>query len=191
MFFDRPSGAEIHSERLVLRAPHRRDLDELDLAIRETLPELCRWLPWARPTHTREDSRTYLRHTRLARSQRIAFEYLIEGRDDRRFVGMASLHRIDWLRRCASIGYWVRRKEWGQGFASEAGESLARHCFAVFDIHRLEAHVAKGNVASQRVVEKIGFQREGIARENELVNGRYLDHVQYGLLRRELLRSIS
>jgi ribosomal-protein-alanine N-acetyltransferase len=55
--------------------------------------------------------------------------------------------------------------------------------FRTGELHRIEAHVALENRASQRVVEKLGFRREGVARQIEYVNGRYLDHVQYSRLR--------
>jgi RimJ/RimL family protein N-acetyltransferase len=54
-------------------------------------------------------------------------------------------------------------------------------------LNRIEAHVAPANRRSCRVVEKLGFKREGLARELELVAGRYLDHAQYSLLRREVM----
>jgi ribosomal-protein-alanine N-acetyltransferase len=99
-----------------------------------------------------------------------------------RLVGVTSLHRIDWARRCAGIGYWVRRSRARQGFATEGVEAVVGHAFASLSIHRLEALVALDNAPSQRVVEKLGFTREGVAREVELIEGRFLDHFQYSLL---------
>jgi RimJ/RimL family protein N-acetyltransferase len=177
---------ELRSERLLLRAPRRTDVGVLDEAIQETLDELVRWLPWARPGHRRADSRQYIRHARLARSQRVAMEYVLLSAQTGQLLGMASLHRLDWPRRCAGLGYWVRRSAWGQGIATEAGSAVVEQAFHRLDLHRVEAYVATGNRASQRVVEKLGFTREGIARELEFVNGRYLDHVQYSILRRDL-----
>jgi RimJ/RimL family protein N-acetyltransferase len=54
-------------------------------------------------------------------------------------------------------------------------------------LNRIEAHVAPDNGRSQRVVGKLGFHREGIARGVEFVGGRFIDHIQYSLLRREVL----
>lgn len=181
--------AEFRTEQLLLRPPRRSDLDALDRAIQETLGELVRWLPWARPDHCRGDSRQYIRHARLSRARRSAFEYLLIRADTRKLVGAASLHRIDWIRRSAGLGYWVRRSEWGMGMATEAGRMLIAHAFHGLELQRVEAHVATGNKSSQRVVEKLGFLREGIAREIEFVDGRYLDHIQYSLIRGDILGS--
>ncbi len=98
-------------------------------------------------------------------------------------LGITSLHRIDWARRCAGVGYWIRYSAWGKGFATEATQTTIEHAFRDLGLHRLEVHVALENRASLRVVEKLGFRREGLARGSELINGRYTDHIHYSLMR--------
>ena len=177
------ASTELLTSHIELRATRRTDLDALHEAIVETLPALVRWLPWARPGHDRLDTRRYLRSARSAWNRRTAFEFVLETRDDGALLGAVSLHRIDWLRRCAGLGYWIRSSRQGQGLATEAVGALIDHAFDTLRMHRLEVLIALDNSASQRVAAKLGFSREGVAREVELVNGRYLDHVQYGLLR--------
>ncbi|HEY1090256.1 MAG TPA: GNAT family protein [Burkholderiaceae bacterium] len=75
----------------------------------------------------------------------------------------------------------------GQGYASEAAGLLVDYLFANLPINRLECCVAPSNIASQRVAEKVGFQREGLARGLMLVNGEYRDGIDYGLLRSDWL----
>jgi RimJ/RimL family protein N-acetyltransferase len=173
---------ELASDRLLLRAPKRGDAGPLHEAIEETLAELVPWLPWARPEHSRTETRRYLRAARAAWARRSSFEFVIEERATGRIVGMTSLHRIDWTRRCAGIGYWVRRSVWSRGYATEAADAALAHAFDALLLHRIEALVALANKSSQRVVEKLGFTREGIAREAEFIDGRFLDHFQYSLL---------
>jgi RimJ/RimL family protein N-acetyltransferase len=184
-----PAGSEIATPQLRLREPRRSDLDPLDEAIQETLQELVRWLPWAHPGHSRADTRRYLRSARLARSQRTALEFIVEDPSGATLLGIVSLHRIDWIRHSAGLGYWIRRSSWGKGHASEAARALTSFGFHTLGLHRIEAHVALDNPASQRVAENAGFHREGIARENELIGGRFIDHVQYSLLAPEVLDS--
>jgi ribosomal-protein-serine acetyltransferase len=178
---------ELVTERLVLRPPRRGDLAALDAAIAETLDDLVLWLPWAHPGHQRADTRRYLRGARLARVQGTALEFLIAARESGEVIGVVSLHRLDPSRRSAGLGYWVRRSRQGSGFATEAAGAITGEGFRRLGLHRIEAHVATENRRSQRVPEKLGFTREGIAREIELVNGRWLDHVQYSLLARDFL----
>jgi ribosomal-protein-serine acetyltransferase len=180
-------GTLLRTERLGLRTPRRRDLGPLDEAIQETLPELVRWLPWAHRGHARGDTRAYLRDARSARMRRSAFEFVVADLADGRLLGIVSTHRIDWTRRCAGLGSWVRRSAWGKQVATEAARGLVEYAFRTLELHRLEAHVAPANQASRRVVEKLGFHREGIARDFEFIDGRYLDHIQYSLLRWEVI----
>lgn len=172
----------LRSERLLLRPSRRADLDALDAAISESLPDLVRWLPWAHAAHSRGDSRRYLRVAQSARAARNAFEYAIIERSEETLLGMVSLHRLDWPRRSCGLGYWVRRTSWGKGYATEAGAALLRHAFGDLQLNRVEALVALENAASHRVVEKLGFTREGVARGIERISGEHLDHVQYSLL---------
>jgi ribosomal-protein-serine acetyltransferase len=161
-------------------------LADLDLAIHETLDELVRWLPWAQPGHSRADTRRYLRSARIARVRRRAIELAIQSRQSGELLGMISLHRIDWLRRSAGMGYWIRRTSWGKGLATEAARAAVDLGFNGCGLHRIEVHIAVENRASQRVAEKLGLVREGVARGVEFVNGRYLDHIQYALLRSDV-----
>jgi len=175
--------SEILTDRLRLRAPRRGDVIPLHEAIEETLGDLVPWLPWARVDHGLAETRRYLRAARSAWSRQSAFEFVIELRDSQRIAGIVSLHRVDWVRAAAGLGYWVRRSERNKGIAGEAANAALGHALAGLRLHRIEALVALENKASQRVVEKLGFVREGVAREAEYVDGRYLDHVQYSFLR--------
>ena len=183
-----PLPHELLSPRLRLRPPRRSDLAALHEAIEESLPDLVLWLPWARPGHDRADTRRYLRAARAAWTRGRGFEFAITELDGGRIVGMTSLHRIDAVRRCAGLGYWVRRAARGRGYATEAARLTAEHAFDVLGLHRLELHVAVDNEASHAVARRIGARREGVARDAEMIGGRFRDHVQYGWLRTDARR---
>ncbi len=147
------------------------------------------WLPWARPGHDRNETRRYLRGARQLRAERRAFEFVIEDAKQGELLGMMSLHRIDWARRTAGLGYWLRRSRRGEGNVTEAGQALIEHAFRDLRLHRLELHVAPENHVSHRVAAKLGFRHEGLARDSEWINSRYRDHVQYSLLDSDVLGS--
>ena len=65
----------------------------------------------------------------------------------------------------ATFGYWLGRRFWGRGLATDAARTLARHALRVRGLRRLEANVFAPNVASARVLEKAGFRCEGRFRE--------------------------
>jgi ribosomal-protein-alanine N-acetyltransferase len=86
-------------------------------------------------------------------------------------------------RRTAKLGYWLARACWGRGIATAAASTLARWAFAEQPFVRLEAMVFAWNPASMRVLEKSGFQREGVLRSSVERDGSIIDAVMYARVR--------
>ncbi|WP_253272567.1 GNAT family N-acetyltransferase [Arsenicicoccus sp. oral taxon 190] len=86
----------------------------------------------------------------------------------------------------ASIGYWVGAPFVRQGLATQAVSQLCTTAFEQWGLHRLEAGTLLHNVASQRVLERNGFELYGLARKYVMIAGRYQDHRLYELLAPEL-----
>jgi [ribosomal protein S5]-alanine N-acetyltransferase len=100
--------------------------------------------------------------------------------DDGELVGQISLANI--LRghvQSAILGYWVDRERNGRGLATRAVAAVMVVAFGELGLHRLEAGTLVENVASQRVLEKSGFTRIGIARKHSLIGGVWRDHVVF------------
>ena len=84
------------------------------------------------------------------------------------------------------VGYWVDGRLAGRGIAPTAVALLADHCFDVVGLHRIEANVRPENVASLRVVDKLGFRRESLHRRYLWIDGDWRDHVGLSLLREDV-----
>ncbi len=82
----------------------------------------------------------------------------------------------------ANLGYWIDRERNGRGLATRAVAEAVEFAFGEAGLHRLEAGTLPENVASQRVLEKNGFTRYGIARGLVRVAGEWRDHVLFELL---------
>ncbi|MRS03541.1 N-acetyltransferase, partial [bacterium] len=80
------------------------------------------------------------------------------------------------------IGYTLDQELNGKGYASEAVRGMVDYGFNVLNLHRIEAGVMPSNLPSQRVLEKCGFIREGLARKNVNINGKWEDHYTYGIV---------
>ena len=105
-------------------------------------------------------------------------------RETGELIGNASLHRfVDTSRRC-ELGYALARAHWGYGYVSEALRALLDYGFTALDLNRIEADIDPRNTASARVLEKLGFRKEGYMPERWIVQGEPADTVYYGLLRR-------
>ena len=109
----------------------------------------------------------------------------IDRRQDGSFVGWCSLTRWNPTFRSAGITYCLDDTAWGQGYATEAARALLVWAFDALDLNRVQTEVDTRNVASARVLEKLGFVREGTLREDCVVEGQVSDSWVYGLLRRE------
>lgn len=104
---------------------------------------------------------------------------------DGEFIGWCSV--TGWNRdfRSASMGYCLDDAAWGHGYATEAARALLQWVFDTWGVNRVQAATDTRNAASARVLEKLGFVREGTLREDCVVNGEVSDSWVYGLIRRE------
>jgi [ribosomal protein S5]-alanine N-acetyltransferase len=99
-------------------------------------------------------------------------------------VGAIGIHpRANEERHTAEIGYWLGEAYWGRGIATKAVQGLSQRTLDGNDLYRLFANVFASNPASMRVLEKAGFQREGILRRAVVKEGVLLDTVVYALTR--------
>jgi RimJ/RimL family protein N-acetyltransferase len=104
---------------------------------------------------------------------------------DDAFIGWCALSGWNPDYRSASMGYCLDDAAWGHGYATEAARALLRWAFGALDLNRVQAETDTRNAASARVLEKLGFVREGTLREDCVVNGDVSDSWVYGLLRRD------
>ena len=79
------------------------------------------------------------------------------------------------------VGYWVDGRCAGRGIAPTALALAADHCFRTLGLHRIEANVRPENIASCRVVEKLGFREEGLHQRYLYIDGGWRDHVCFAL----------
>ena len=85
----------------------------------------------------------------------------------------------------AEVGYELSKDYWGRGIASEALEVVVKHGYQHFQLERLEALIEPTNLPSQKLVEKLGFKREGLLRHYEYTCGKFDDLYMYSLIKEE------
>ena len=88
--------------------------------------------------------------------------------------------------RSGYLGYWIDRGVAGRGMASLAVALVCDHAFGPVGLHRLQADIRPENGPSQRLVERLGFQREGLLRRYLDIDGDWRDHLAYALLAEDL-----
>jgi [ribosomal protein S5]-alanine N-acetyltransferase len=90
----------------------------------------------------------------------------------------------------ATLGYWMGERHAGKGRMTRAVCAAARYGFSTLRLHRIEAACLPENVASMTLLERNGFQREGLARAYLRIDGVWRDHLLYALLEREAPRAV-
>ena len=103
---------------------------------------------------------------------------------DDRVVGSVGIYRLDNVHRyTAEMGYYIAEPYWGKGITTEAVRQACAYIFDNTDILRVFAEPYAYNTASCRVLEKAGFQYEGLLRQNAVKNGMILDMKMYAILK--------
>ena len=110
---------------------------------------------------------------------------------DGAFIGWCGLTRWNQDYRSASLGFCFNETTWGSGYATESAHALLEWAFDSLDMNRVQSETDTRNLACARVLEKLGFVREGTLREDCVVNGEVSDSWVYGLIRREWQPSIE
>jgi RimJ/RimL family protein N-acetyltransferase len=146
-------------------------------------PEVARY--WSSgPWTALDQAHEHIAATQAAYADGSGMRLGIELRESGALIGNAGLHHfVDTSRRC-ELGYALARAHWGCGYVSEALRALLDYGFTALDLNRVEADIDPRNTASARVLEKLGFRKEGFMPERWIVQGEPADTVYYGLLRR-------
>jgi RimJ/RimL family protein N-acetyltransferase len=170
----------LRTDRLVLRP--LTSADEGAVFVLRSNPEVTR--SWDAPPW----SDRALAEQFIAASGRLAEEgtgarLAIDRAGDGAFIGWCGLTRWNPEFRSASLGYILDDAAWGHGYATEAVCALLQWAFDTLDLNRVQAEVDTRNAASARVLEKLGFLREGTLREDCVVDGVVSDSWVYGLIR--------
>jgi ribosomal-protein-serine acetyltransferase len=142
------------------------------------------WLPWVDRTYSAAEFRNFIETIAIPQYE------ANNGPNcgiwvDGEFSGGIGCHAIDWANRHCSIGYWVDAAYQGKGIVTECCVSLLDYLFDELGLHRVVIECGTANTRSCAIPERLGFQREGLKREAELVAGRWLDLVMWSMLDRE------
>ncbi|MCS6988085.1 MAG: GNAT family N-acetyltransferase [Chloroherpetonaceae bacterium] len=173
--------------RLYLRPLNFPDAPRLVALVNASASELREQAPWMKDGKiTRKEQEDYLLRAvqEMNLNQALHFGIALKELDD--LVGVIATHPIDWLNESATIGYWVATEFSGKGFATEATILMLEGLFMELKLRRVAVTAATDNVASNRVIEKIGFRFEGVLRQaGKVAPSRWKDLNAYALLDEE------
>ena len=171
----------ITTDRLVLRDFAIEDWPAVLAYQRD--PRYLRFYPWA--DRSEADVRAFVQMQVDLQSEqpRRQFQLAIVLPDDGRLIGNCGIRRKPDNEREADIGYELAPEHWGRGYATEAAGAMVDFGWRELGLHRISAWCIADNVASARVLEKLGLRPEGRLVENEHFKGRWWDTLLFGMVR--------
>ncbi|EFN59925.1 hypothetical protein CHLNCDRAFT_48068 [Chlorella variabilis] len=172
----------IELERCTVRPWQLTDATSMAEALNDKSVWLCVRNRIAHP-YTLEHARQFLEAMAATQGPPEAFAIVVGGEA----VGGVGIHpQGDVYERSAELGFWLARRHWGRGIASEAvGAAIDSAWARLPHLHRIYARCYAHNAGSQAVLRKLGFQQEGRLRQAAFKDGQLVDELAFGLLRPE------
>ncbi|MBC5994967.1 GNAT family N-acetyltransferase [Pontibacter cellulosilyticus] len=117
----------------------------------------------------------------IAESTGVWWAFSLQGSDE--LIGACGFSSVEEGHLKAEIGFWILPAYWGKGYIAEAAKAIIEYGFNEMHLNRIEAIVEGGNVQSESVLKKLGFEFEGRLREREVKNDQFIDLLYYSILR--------
>lgn len=156
----------LETPRLIVRVARPGDGAVFHRAISASLERLQPWLGWVTPAPTLDDAERNCRRAQarfLLNEDLMALFFLKDGGD---LVGGSGLHNANWDLRHFEVGYWGHAGHAGRGLMAEGVGALVTHALDVLQASRVFLTTDENNQASRRLAERLGFELEGILRQD-------------------------
>jgi ribosomal-protein-alanine N-acetyltransferase len=170
----------IKTDRLTLRDLEERDWEAVHSFASDA--EVVRYVDWG--PNTEDDTKKFIQRSIAGRREqpRKSYGFAIVLEEGDRLIGTCGIDLSDSINREGCIGYCLNRHFWNQGYATETAGALLIFGFDQLNLHRIFALCDPENIASARVLEKVGMQLEGRFRERAWVRGKWHDELVYAIL---------
>ena len=164
-----------------------KDADEIFALVNSSRSYLREWLPWVDLNKTSEDTREFIKSAQQQYSDRNGFHCCIKYKT--KIAGIVGFHRIDWTNQTTELAYWLGEGYQGLGLMTKCCRVLTNYAFAFDNLNLNRVEIRANNLKSAAIPERLGFSQEGILREAEWVNNRFVDNIVYSMLQKDWNRS--
>ncbi|MGZ7209868.1 MAG: GNAT family N-acetyltransferase [Methanobacterium sp.] len=173
---------EIHTERLFLRKISLNDAETLFQYWSD--PEVTKYLN-VNTFSKIEQAYSMIRLLNSLHTKREGIRWAITVKKDKSIIGTCGYN--NWIKRSSrgEIGYELGRKYWGKGYAREAVKEILKYGFKKMNFNRIEAFTVPEAISSIKLLEELGFKKEGLLKEYGYWNGKYWDENIYSLLKKD------
>lgn len=146
---------------------------------------LRKWVPWVDDTRSVMDTEDFIKESLKSYDEYKSMNMVVVFKDE--VVGVAGFNEFDWPNKHAAIGYWLGKQYTGKGIMTRVVRELTDFAFTQLNLNRVEIRAAAENEKSRAIPEKLGFKNEGRIREAEWLYDKFVDHIVYGMLKKEWL----
>ena len=172
---------ELNTERLSLIEIKQNHLnDYYKLFSNERVTEYYNIIPLS----NENEAQKYLEWFENRFNEKLGIRWGIAFKGEKNIIGTLGFNNFQKNHR-ANLGYDLRFDFWNKGIITEALKEIIKFGFNELEINRIEAEVMQGNIASEKVLVKLGFKREGVLRDWMYWNEKHYDMTMFSLLRRE------
>jgi RimJ/RimL family protein N-acetyltransferase len=169
---------KLETERLILRPFKKSDAPMVcRLRTKEVTYNLLS------DTQSEDEACSWVARTRRSINKKQAYPMAITLKEDGRLMGMCGLFRVSWEHLNAELIYWLGKEFWGKGYMTEAARRMVQFGFEELGLERISVGCFARNKASARIIEKLGFTPEGVARHAYCKDGKFLDELRFGMIR--------
>ncbi len=184
------TGPEVHGDGISLRVPQISDYaDWAELRV-QSRDFLTPWEPaWTSSELTRTSYRRRLKYYARDMREDLGYAFFMFDSEKDTLLGGLTLSNVRrGVTHACTLGYWVGAIHAGQGKMTAGVRAAIPFVFDTLRLHRLEAACLPRNEASIKLLQRVGFTREGLARRYLKINGIWQDHVTYALLEDDVRR---
>lgn len=179
------ANPSLRAQGVMLRAPAIGDYAQWARLREQSRSFLAPWEPiWPADDLTKLAFRRRIRRYQREIRSGSSYPFFVFSEDGETLLGGLTLAHIQrGVTQSGVLGYWMGAPYAGKGLMTAAVRGIVEYAFDTLHLNRVEAACLPHNAASIRLLEKVGFTREGYARKYLCIDGRWQDHVLFGLVR--------
>jgi [ribosomal protein S5]-alanine N-acetyltransferase len=183
---------KLETKRLILRDLKESDKNSLQKNINNL--EISKWLLVVPYPYSSKDAEWFIDKCikDSKKEERTSYEFGIINKENNELLGIIGLTKINKFSSYGTIGYWLGEKYQRKGYMFEAGQEVIKFAFEKIGLRRLNIEVFEGNIPSENLIKKFGFEYEGTAKEKDKskANNKIYNVKEFGMLKKNWEKSI-
>jgi len=147
--------------------------------------DIAKWTINIPHPYPKDGAISFIKKSKEEMRRGFSYQFAVLLKDNSELVGVMSLIGVNLIHKNAELGYWVGKKYWNKGIATEAALKMLEFGFKELNLERISARCFSNNGFSRKVIEKIGMKYEGMFRKEVLKEGKFIDLIYFAILKED------